>query len=117
MIPIAIGFCIDIVYFGKWLFAYVKRNNIPGSNFGVLTIFVLPAWGISGLMYFGKSPEQIQKVWNHFLVVLMLAFVVHIFICIGLPFLFMIGFNLYYGRKILDMSPLPSKKKEDSPAP
>ena len=113
IIPIAIGFSIDVIYFAKWLGAYVKRENLPEANLGVLSVFVLPAWGISGLMYFGKPPEEIFKVWDSFLVVLLLAFCIHIFICVGLPFLCMAVFNIYYGRKLMDTNPLPDVETED----
>lgn len=104
-----IGFSIDTIYFGTRLVASLKRKQIPKPGVGVISVFVLPAWGISGLMYFGKPPEEIVKVWNSFLIVLLIAFCVHLFICIGLPFLLAMVCNLFYGRRLLDMSPLPSK--------
>ena len=113
IIPIVIGFSIDIIYFVRWLAAYIKLKDIPQANFGIISIFVLPAWGISGLMYFGKPPEEVIKVWGLFLQVLLLAFCVHLFICIALPYLVVIVCNFHYGRKLLDMNPLPKKKSED----
>ena len=113
LIAIALGFAIDTIYLGRCMVSYVKRKDFPEMAFDILPVFVLPAWGISGLMYFGKPPEEIQKVWNLFLIVLLLAFCVHLFICIGLPFLFTVALNAYHGRKLFDMSPLPNKKLDN----
>ena len=112
-IPIVIGFGIDIIYFGKWTMAYLKRKDIPNPGFDAISIFVLPAWGISGLMIFGRQPKEMFRVWNSFLVVLLLAFCVHLFICYALPFSFIMICNLFYGRKLFDMSSLPDKKLEN----
>jgi len=121
VIPIIIGFSIDSLWFGGWMIAYLKRNR-PQLNPTAISIFVLPAWGISGLMIFGKQPREMMEVWNCFLLVLFLAFCLHLFICIILPYLCIIVCNLYYSRELLDTSPLPQhrrcygRKKEVVPA-
>ena len=102
LIPIVIGFGIDVIDFLKWLITYSKRRSLLKPSFGLIPIFVLPAWGISGLMIFGKPPQEILKVWNLHLLILLLAFCVHVFILIGLPYLVIILDNLYHGRKLLD---------------
>lgn len=109
IIPIAIGFGIDIIDFGKWVIAYFKRNDLPESSFDVFSVFFLPAWGISGLMVFGKTPSEMIEIWDRFMAVLLLAFCVHLFIRSVFPMFFMLVCNFYYRRKLFDNSPLPKK--------
>lgn len=110
LIPIVIGFSIDVICLGKWIIAYVKRKDMPSQPFGAISIFVLPAWGISELMIFGKQPQEILNTWNLFLTVLFIAFCIHLFICIVIPFLIAMICNLYYRRKLFDLSKLPNPK-------
>ena len=112
MIPIIIGFSIDIIDFGKLVIAFVNRKATPDPCFGTFSSFFLAAWGISGIMIFGKPPEEMMKAWDFFLTVLLVAFCVHLFIRYALPNLFIIMCNLYYGRKLLDMSSLPPTKNK-----
>lgn len=109
IIPIAIGFGIDIIDIGKWVIALFRRKDLPEPSFGTLSVFFLPAWGISGLMIFGKTPSEMLNVWGIFLTILLLAFCVHLFIRHAFPLLFIMVCNYYYGRSLFDDSPLPKK--------
>jgi len=107
IVPIVIGFGIDLIDFGKWAIAYIKRKDIPSPSFDTFSVFFLPAWGISGLMYFGKPPQEVMKIWDLFITVLFLAFCVHLFIRFALPFIVIAMCNLYYRRNLFDKNPLP----------
>ena len=87
IIPIAIGFGIDFIDLGKWMIALFKKQGLPAPSFDTFSVFVLPAWGISGLMIFGKQPAEMLKAWDRFMLILALAFCVHLFIRHIIPML------------------------------
>ena len=99
IIPIVIGFGIDIIDLGKWVIAFIKRTELPLPSFSIFSSFVLPAWGISGLMIFGREPEEVVKSYNSFLIALGFAFCVHLFIREALPDLVLMIGKRYYNQK------------------
>lgn len=112
VIPIVIGFGIDLIDLGKWIIAFFKKDDLPNPSFDAVTVFVLPAWGISGFMIFGKEPEEILNIWNIFLLILLISFCMHLFIRIAIPFIIVIIYNLYYGKGCLDLRSLTALRKE-----
>lgn len=104
IIPIIIGFGIDFHDYFRWIIYHLKGKMVQRHSFGCFSTFVLPAWGISGLMIFGLPPEQILDVWDKFKIVLIFAFLAHMTIREVLPALSVMILNIYYGKNILDLS-------------
>jgi hypothetical protein len=112
IILIVAGFIIDAISSITRMVAYIQRKKVPSP--AILVGFLLQAWGLHGLTILAEPRAKMFEWgrWKWFFFLLGLALVLHLFIHIVLPLLFTMVCNIYYGRKLLDMSPLPLIKNE-----
>jgi len=101
IILITAGFSYDVIDFVIRCVKALKRERVPSA--GMFVGFVLQSIGLIGLT------RRSVISWKYFFIFLGLAFLLHLFIHIILPLPFTMACNIYYGRKLFDMSTLPIK--------
>lgn len=102
---VACGILLDVVDFISRTTAFLKREKVESAVplFG----FILVAVGLVGLRIFSDWMST-QKL----ILFIILAFIFELFMQMIMPVIFTMGCNLYYGRKLFDMSTLPSIKEK-----
>jgi hypothetical protein len=103
---IVLGVLFDLTDFTRCAILCLKRKKVPSST--LIVGFVVQAAGLYGLAQYKII------TWKYFFILLGLALLLHLFIHIILPLPFTMICNLYYGRKLLDMSDLPPLRKDIS---
>lgn len=101
---VAAGILLDVVDFISRATACLKRKKVESAV--PIIGFVLVAVGLIVLRIFSDWMST-QKL----ILFIILAFIFELFMQIIMPLIFTMACNLYYGRKLFDMSTLPSVKK------
>jgi len=114
---ILLGIGLDTTSFVVRAIKFLRREKIPNPL--LFLGFFLQFIGLNGLMIqkIRTKPETTTWIWFltpllTLLIFLTLALILHLFIHIVLPLLLRMVCNLYYGRKLLDMTVLPAIKQE-----
>jgi len=109
------GITFDIVDFLLCMISAIRRKRVPSANmfFG----FILMGAGIYGIVFPASTASSFEGInWKRsivFLCLLVITLFLHLFIHILLPLIFTVACNLYYGRKLFDMTTLPQKTQQD----
>lgn len=106
------GVGFDLTDFTLRAKACLRRERVPSA--GMFVGFFLMVIGLHGLTVFSEPIRFMFEWirWKWFFIFLGLALVLHLFIHIVLPLPFTMVCNIYYGRKLLDMTPLPDIKRK-----
>jgi hypothetical protein len=103
---IIMGILFDLIDFSLRLISFLRRKHVQSA--GMFVGLVLMSIGLYGLTVNSSFLTLFDwSQWKNFFVFTGLALLLHIFIHIILPLFFTISCNLYYGRKMFDMTPLP----------
>ncbi|MCK4830666.1 hypothetical protein KA005_83910 [bacterium] len=107
MVVIA-GILVDIIDFVIRFAKFLMRKKVPSA--GMFLGLFLQVVGLSGLKTQELRTGQRVLTWKLFIIFLLLALGLHLFIHIVLQYVLLIPINIYHGRKLFDMSTLPNRK-------
>ncbi len=105
---IIVGLGINLTDFFIQMIAFLGRKK-AGSPV-MMVGFILQVWGLHCFFVLSNLKNVLTWMpWKNFFIFSGLALLLHLFINIALPLIFTMICNLFYGRKLLDMTTLPKK--------
>jgi len=110
IILIITGFSIDVISSVTRIVAYIQRKKVHSP--AILVGLLLQVWGLHGLTVLAEPRIKMFEGdrWKWFFILSGIALVLHLFIHIIVPLFFLMICNIFYGRRLFDMTTLPASK-------